>query len=79
MKKTLKKAEKEEAPSNKDQKKKFIKKLAEYLVKDQAKKSIQLEMGSQDAKLWAELRSLTPIVGYPTVEEAEYVLTWFLM
>jgi hypothetical protein len=78
MKKT-KKAEKEEAPSDKDQKKRFIKGLAEYLVKDQAKKSIQLEMGNPEAKEWAALRSLTPLKGYPTVEEAEHVLMWFLM
>jgi hypothetical protein len=61
-----------------DLKKKFIKRLAEYLVKDQAKKSIQLEMGSFDAKEWAALRSLTPLNGYPTVEEAERILMEFL-
>lgn len=56
----------------------FIKVLANYLVRDQAKRSIQLEMGSSDAKEWAEMRSLTPLMGYPTVDEAVQVLKEFL-
>lgn len=56
----------------------FIKALANYLVRDQAKRSIQLEMGSSDAKEWAEMRSLTPLMGYPTVDEAVQVLKEFL-
>jgi hypothetical protein len=67
-------SKKAEPTRDADLKKKFIKRLAEYLVKDQARKSIQLEMGGPDAKEWASLRSLTPIKGYPTVEEAEQVL-----
>lgn len=56
----------------------FIKALANYLARDQAKRSIQLEMGSQDAREWAHMRSLTPLAGYPTVEETEKVLKEFL-
>jgi hypothetical protein len=56
----------------------FIKKLARYLVGDQARKSIELQMGKQDAKEWADIRGATPLFGYPTVEEAEKKLTEFL-
>lgn len=56
----------------------FLRALAEYFCKDQAKMSIYLEMGSEHAKTWARLRSLTPIRGYPTVDEAERMLSEFL-
>jgi hypothetical protein len=56
----------------------FIRKLAHYLVDDQAKKSIQLQMGSKEAHCWADLRDAAPLFGYPTVEEAEKILTEFL-
>lgn len=59
-------------------KKAFIKRLAEYFVVDQAKWSIKLSMNSADAKTWSELRNLTPLRGYPTLEEAEKVLSEFL-
>lgn len=59
-------------------KQEFIKRLAEYLAKDQAKWSIKLEMGDENAKTWAALRSWTPLMGYPTIEEAEKLLTEFL-
>lgn len=59
-------------------KEEFIKALAVYLVKDQARKSIELEMQKPAAEEWAALRSLTPLFGYPTVEEAVTVLTEFL-
>jgi hypothetical protein len=61
-----------------DKKKKFICALAEYLVKDQARKSVELQFGKDSAKEWSELRSTTPLFGYPTVEEAEKTLTEFL-
>lgn len=61
-----------------DAKKNFIHILAEYLVADQALKSIELEMGKKSAKEWAELRSATPLFGYITTEEAEVILTKFL-
>ena len=61
-----------------DQKKVFIRKLAEYLVGDQVYKSILLEMGTSEARQWAELRGATPLGGYPTVEEAEDQLAKFL-
>lgn len=59
-------------------KQEFIEELAEFLVGDQCKKSIQLQMGSEDAKKWSRLRSKTPLFGYPTKEEAMKTLTEFL-
>jgi hypothetical protein len=56
----------------------FIKALAVYLAKDQVKQSIRLECGDQDAKVWLDVRRTTPLFGYPSVEEAEKVLTEFL-
>jgi hypothetical protein len=57
----------------------FIHALAIYLGgPNQANMSIRLQMGHADAKQWSELRGLTPLFGYPTVEEAEAVLTRFL-
>jgi hypothetical protein len=56
----------------------FIDALAEYLCKDQAKMSILLEMGNDHARHWARLRNLTPLNGYPTVEEAKRILVEFL-
>lgn len=56
----------------------FIHEIAEFLTKDQAKWSIKLAMGSEDAVRWSRLRSLTPLMGYPTLEEAEELLTRFL-
>jgi len=56
----------------------FIKNLAEYLVLDQAEKSIRLEMKDPAALLWAELRGATPLFGYSTVNEAMVILErWF--
>lgn len=60
------------------QKAAFIYRLSEYLTKDQAKWSIKLEMGSEDAKTWAAMRNLTPLFGYPTHQEAVELLTQFL-
>lgn len=56
----------------------FIKVLAKYLAGNQVTKSIQLQAGQQHAKEWAELRNATPLFGYPTIEEAERVLSDFL-
>jgi len=55
----------------------FIVQLAEFLVGDQALKSIKLEMGDIFAKQWAELRGVSPLSGYPTLEEAIETLTQF--
>lgn len=56
----------------------FIRKLAEYLAGNQAEQSIRLSMGDEKAKLWSEIRSTTPLFGYPTIDEAEVQLTeWF--
>ena len=55
----------------------FIAALAHFLVHDQAKKSIELEMGKPAAKEWAELRGASPLMGYPTEAEAVRVLTAF--
>lgn len=60
------------------QRARFIRKLAEYLVHDEAMQSIRLEMNDPGAKIWAALRSATPLRGYLKVEEAEAQLsTWF--
>jgi hypothetical protein len=55
----------------------FARRLAEYLAGDQARRSIELEMGRPGAVEWAELRGLTPLAGYPTVDEAEKALLAF--
>jgi len=60
------------------QKQDFIKQLAIFLAGNQAKKSIELQIGKESAKEWKELRSKTPLFGYPTIEEAEEILTDFL-
>ena len=59
-------------------KERFIKALAKYLVGNQAEMSIKLQMGKPEAKTWAEMRSATPLQGYPTVDEAEEVLERWL-
>ena len=56
----------------------FIEELAKYLVEDQVKMSIFLEMKRPDAVQWARLRNLTPLFGYITVEEAVIKLKEFL-
>jgi len=56
----------------------FVRELAKYLCEGQAGKSIKLEMGQPEAKQWAALRGTTPLVGYPTVEEAEKRLAEWL-
>ena len=62
-----------------EQKKVFIRVLAEYLVgTNQVWKSIEIEMGKQSGLEWSKLRSTTPLFGYPSVEEAEQQLTEFL-
>jgi hypothetical protein len=59
-------------------KQRFVRELAEYLVADQAMRSIELSMQKPEALQWARLRNATPLSGYPTVEEAERLLTEFL-
>lgn len=62
-----------------DPRRAFIRGLAEYLAGDQAVRSIKLEMGDKDAQVWAKLRGLSPLFGYPTVDEAEKLLgSWLL-
>jgi hypothetical protein len=62
----------------KSTKEKFIEALAEFLVKDQAKMSIMLSLGKPEAIAWAKLRGLTPLDGYPTIEEGKRILKeWF--
>ena len=57
----------------------FIHKLADWLGgENQARMSIMLQMGRQEAKVWADIRGATPLFGYPSVEEAEKLLTEFL-
>lgn len=65
-------------------KKLFIRELAEFLVDNQAGKSISLQVEGERPSilkwplLWQRLRGATPLFGYPTVEEAEKELTEFL-
>lgn len=61
-----------------DLKETFVRRLAAFLVKDQAAKSIRLEMGRPDAKEWAHLRAATPISGWPTEQEAVETLSKWL-
>lgn len=50
----------------------FVRELARYLVAEQTKKSIGLQMGREESKEWVRLRqTVTPLFGYPTVAEAE--------
>ncbi len=58
--------------------KQFIRKLAEFLVNNQAHKSILIETGNALAQEWAALRNATPLRGYPTLAEAEKALTDWL-
>ena len=53
-------------------KERFLRALAEFLVKDQAGMSMRMHMGLGDAltKAWYNIRTPTPLFGYPTIEEA---------
>lgn len=62
-----------------DRKKKFVRALAEYLASDLAHKSILCQMGKSEGRQWAELWNASPLRGYPTVDEAEKMLTEFLL
>ncbi len=61
-----------------DRKAAFVRALAVLLVGDQAMQSMKLEMGDVGAQKWAALRGTTPLMGYPTVEEAEKQLAEWL-
>ena len=62
-----------------NRKKEFIRALAEFLVSDEAEKSIKLQMGTKMAKEWSKLRNTTPLFGYyPDVEKAIKELEEFL-
>ena len=63
----------------KKRRKEFVSALAEYLVSDEAIKSVKLQSGDQEAKLWARIRNATPLFGYyKTTEKAEKELAeWF--
>lgn len=56
----------------------FVRALAEYLVGSQVEMSVKLQLGRPEAKIWAKLRSSTPLFGYPTVDEAEKTLAAWL-
>jgi hypothetical protein len=53
-----------------DQRERFVRQLAEFLVGNQAMKSIALSLDKPEAVEWAALRNTTPLFGYLTVEEA---------
>jgi len=63
----------------------FIRALAEYLAGRQVEKSVRIQMSTKfrnddvDAQEWARLRNLSPLRGYPTVDEAEKALTEWLL
>jgi hypothetical protein len=57
----------------------FIEQLAVYLVGDQARMSILCGLHSPHALAWATLRGYTPLLEYPTVEEATATLRAFLL
>ena len=60
-------------------KKEFIRILAEFLVGNEAKKSIELQMGKESAKEWSKLRNATPLFGYyPDINKAIKELEEFL-
>ena len=62
-----------------DRQRDFIRALAEYLGgTNQAAMSIRLEMNDPQALLWRDIRSATPLIGYPSVEETEEQLIQFL-
>jgi len=76
----------EQAPQEKnaENKRRFIRQLAEFLAGNQAGKSIAMEVEARMkpvinwANQWAALRSTTPLFGYPTVDETEKILSVFL-
>lgn len=55
----------------------FIDRLAVYLVGDQAMQSVKLQAGDPHAQVWADIRSATPLFGYPTIDEAKIELRRF--
>lgn len=59
-------------------KQKFIEALAEYLAGNQAMMSMKLQAGDKGAQLWAKMRGATPLMGYPTVPEAQAALASWL-
>lgn len=52
-------------------KRRFIHALAELLSRDEARKSIDLELKNPYAIEWAKLRGSSPIFGYTSVEDTE--------
>jgi hypothetical protein len=56
-------------------KQEFVKVLAEYLAgSNSAYMSIMLQMENHQAIVWSNMRSKTPLSGWPSEEEAEKVL-----
>jgi hypothetical protein len=57
----------------------FVRLLAEELAGARsAEMSIRLELGSEDAKRWAKLRDVSPLMGWQNVDEAERQLAEWL-
>lgn len=56
----------------------FVRALAEFLAGPRsAEMSIMLEMLNPEAMRWAKLRDATPLMGWPSVDEAErQLLAW---
>lgn len=65
-----------------DRRRQFVAELAKYLVKDQVRKSIELQILSPNVAAWVlewrDVREASTLFGYPTVSEAEESLWKFL-
>lgn len=53
--------------------------LAEFLTKDAARLSIELEMGKPHAQAWAKVRNASPVRGWATEAEAKESLRALLL
>jgi len=56
---------------NRDILKALAKALAPYLSEDQARKSIDLQLGKPYAREWAQIRTAANVRGYATTDDTE--------
>ena len=57
---------------------KFLTAVAKYLTRDQARRSIGLEMGNPEDRVWQQVRIASPLVGWLSEQEAaERLIAWF--
>jgi hypothetical protein len=57
----------------------FIDAMAEYLTRDLAKRSIEIEMGKLDAQEWAKIYNIVGLGGYAKKEDAVKAMKEFLV